>query len=132
MNLSAQDHQTFFTCEADAGKPEYESEYIVWECPYMNLYRKYEDVFRNVMIKTLYQPWYIHKFLMKMSKPYHAWLCYTGFFTVMQTAWRERNTEVRIKSARSALDLNPECASAHILLAEEEATSIAQVSKGPV
>ncbi len=24
MNLSAQDHQTFFTCEADAGKPEYE------------------------------------------------------------------------------------------------------------
>ena len=26
MNLSAQDHQTFFTCDADAGKPEYESE----------------------------------------------------------------------------------------------------------
>lgn len=25
MNLSAQDHQTFFTCEADTGKPEYES-----------------------------------------------------------------------------------------------------------
>lgn len=25
MNLSAQDHQTFFTCDADAGKPEYES-----------------------------------------------------------------------------------------------------------
>ena len=25
MNLSAQDHQTFFTCEYDAGKPEYES-----------------------------------------------------------------------------------------------------------
>ena len=24
MNLSAQDHQTFFTCDADAGKPEYE------------------------------------------------------------------------------------------------------------
>ncbi|EUB55788.1 Suppressor of tumorigenicity protein [Echinococcus granulosus] len=24
MNLSAQDHQTFFICEADAGKPEYE------------------------------------------------------------------------------------------------------------
>jgi hypothetical protein len=24
MNLSAQDHQTFFTCEADAGKQEYE------------------------------------------------------------------------------------------------------------
>lgn len=27
MNLSAQDHQTFFTCEYDAGKPEYESKY---------------------------------------------------------------------------------------------------------
>lgn len=27
MNLSAQDHQTFFTCEADIGKPEYESMY---------------------------------------------------------------------------------------------------------
>nr|XP_045607749.1 protein ST7 homolog isoform X4 [Procambarus clarkii] len=72
MNLSAQDHQTFFTCEADAGKPEYE---------------------------------------------------------IMQTAWRERNPEVRIKSARSALDLNPECASAYILLAEEECTSIIEVEK---
>ena len=27
MNLSAQDHQTFFTCEYDAGKQEYESKY---------------------------------------------------------------------------------------------------------
>lgn len=26
MNLSAQDHQTFFTCEGDCGKAEYESE----------------------------------------------------------------------------------------------------------
>ena len=47
----------------------------------------------------------------------------------MQTAWRERNPEVRIKSARSALDLNPECASAYILLAEEECTSIVEVEK---
>lgn len=29
MNLSAQDHQTFFTCEADAGKPEYECKLAV-------------------------------------------------------------------------------------------------------
>lgn len=43
MNLSAQDHQTFFTCECDAGKAEYE---------------------------------------------------------LMQTAWRERNPVVRIKTAR--------------------------------
>jgi len=27
MNLSAQDHQTFFTCESDCGRAEYESEY---------------------------------------------------------------------------------------------------------
>ena len=25
MNLSAQEHQTFFSCELDEGKPEYES-----------------------------------------------------------------------------------------------------------
>lgn len=29
MNLSAQDHQTFFTCEADAGKLEYEGKEIL-------------------------------------------------------------------------------------------------------
>lgn len=47
----------------------------------------------------------------------------------MQTAWRERNPEVRIKSAHSALELNPECASAYILLAEEECNSIVDVEK---
>lgn len=67
MNLSAQDHQTFFTCEGDAGKPEYE---------------------------------------------------------MMQTAWRERNPVVRIQTAHNALKINPECATAYILLAEEEATTI--------
>ncbi|XP_071081816.1 suppressor of tumorigenicity 7 protein homolog isoform X2 [Haliotis cracherodii] len=30
MNLSAQDHQTFFTCEYDAGKPEYEIMQMAW------------------------------------------------------------------------------------------------------
>jgi len=67
MNLSAQDHQTFFTCEADAGKPEYE---------------------------------------------------------LMQTAWRERNQDARIKNAKEAIALNTECATAYILLAEEEAVDI--------
>lgn len=69
MNLSAQDHRTFFTCEADAGKPEYE---------------------------------------------------------LMQTAWRERNPEARIKAAKEAIGLNPECATAYILLAEEEAGDISE------
>ncbi|KAJ8967920.1 hypothetical protein NQ314_002579 [Rhamnusium bicolor] len=72
MNLSAQDHQTFFTCEADAGKAEYE---------------------------------------------------------IMQTAWRERNPVVRQKAAHSALEINPECAPAYILLAEEEATTITAVEQ---
>ena len=38
----------------------------------------------------------------------------------MQTAWRERNPGARIKAAKDAIGLNPECATAYILLAEEE------------
>jgi len=42
MNLSAQDHQTFFTCEGDCGKAEYESEYYNYStrkicCLYLNM-----------------------------------------------------------------------------------------------
>ncbi|XP_054280024.1 protein ST7 homolog isoform X3 [Macrosteles quadrilineatus] len=72
MNLSAQDHQTFFTCECDAGKAEYE---------------------------------------------------------IMQLAWRERNPVARVKAAREALEKNPDCAPAYILLAEEEATTIMEAEK---
>ncbi|CAL1281362.1 unnamed protein product [Larinioides sclopetarius] len=72
MNLSAQDHQTFFTCEADGNKPEYE---------------------------------------------------------IMQTAWRERDPEARVKAAHQALEKNPECAPAYILLAEEESSSILESEK---
>ncbi|KAF5395769.1 Suppression of tumorigenicity 7 isoform a 5 prime [Paragonimus heterotremus] len=70
MNLSAQDHQNFFTCEADAGRAEYE---------------------------------------------------------IMQLAWRERNPEERIKKTNEALAKNPECATAMILLAEEECSQIVDV-----
>ncbi|XP_074594394.1 protein ST7 homolog [Brevipalpus obovatus] len=72
MNLSAQDHQTFFTCDADIGKPEYE---------------------------------------------------------IMQTAWRERDPLARIKAAHDALEKNNECATALILLAEEEAATITESEK---
>ena len=42
----------------------------------------------------------------------------------MQTAWRERNPEARIKAAKDAIKINPECATGYILLAEEEAENI--------
>ena len=43
-------------------------------------------------------------------------------YEIMQTAWRERNPGARIKAAKDAIGLNPECATAYILLAEEEVT----------
>ncbi|KAF2983205.1 hypothetical protein EK904_008398, partial [Melospiza melodia maxima] len=72
MNLSAQDHQTFFTCDTDALRPS---------------------------------------------------------DTVMQKAWRERNPQARIKAAYQALELNNDCATAYVLLAEEEATTIVDAEK---
>ncbi|XP_027628107.1 suppressor of tumorigenicity 7 protein-like isoform X5 [Tupaia chinensis] len=72
MNLSAQDHQTFFTCDTDFLRPS---------------------------------------------------------DTVMQKAWRERNPPARIKAAYQALELNNDCATAYVLLAEEEATTIADAER---
>ncbi|XP_075766072.1 suppressor of tumorigenicity 7 protein-like isoform X5 [Pelodiscus sinensis] len=72
MNLSAQDHQTFFTCDTDSLRPS---------------------------------------------------------DTVMQKAWRERSPQARIKAAYQALELNNDCATAYVLLAEEEATTITDAEK---
>uniref|UniRef100_A0A8C0AVD7 Protein ST7 homolog n=1 Tax=Buteo japonicus TaxID=224669 RepID=A0A8C0AVD7_9AVES len=98
MNLSAQDHQTFFTCDTDHLRPA---------------------------------------------------------DAIMQKAWRERNPQARISAAHEALELNdllcfslcplplvlslgttekslvPSslCATAYILLAEEEATTIVEAEK---
>uniref|UniRef100_A0A6J0SR56 Suppressor of tumorigenicity 7 protein-like n=1 Tax=Pogona vitticeps TaxID=103695 RepID=A0A6J0SR56_9SAUR len=72
MNLSAQDHQTFFTCETDSLRPS---------------------------------------------------------DAVMQKTWRERNPQARIKAAYQALELNNDCATAYVLLAEEEATTIVDAEK---
>ena len=47
-------------------------------------------------------------------------------YELMQTAWLERNPEARIKAAKEAIGLNPECATAYILLAEEEAGDISE------
>ncbi|XP_067906645.1 suppressor of tumorigenicity 7 protein homolog isoform X2 [Heterodontus francisci] len=97
MNLSAQDHQTFFTCETDHLRPA---------------------------------------------------------DAIMQKAWRERNPQARISAAHEALELNEVfyhwrpllqplqakrrtqnginftmCATAYILLAEEEATTIVEAER---
>ncbi|XP_069933967.1 suppressor of tumorigenicity 7 protein-like isoform X12 [Oryctolagus cuniculus] len=72
MNLSAQDHQTLFTCDTDILRPS---------------------------------------------------------DTVMQKAWRERNPPARIKAAYQALELNNDCATAYVLLAEEEATTIVDAER---
>ncbi|KAG9352847.1 hypothetical protein JZ751_017423 [Albula glossodonta] len=72
MNLSAQDHQTFFTGDTQQLKPE---------------------------------------------------------DAVMQKAWRERNPWARIKAAYQAIELNHECATAYVLLAEEEATTITEAER---
>lgn len=45
----------------------------------------------------------------------------------MQTAWRERNPDARIKAAKDAIVLNPECATAYILLAEVKSFVIYEV-----
>lgn len=47
----------------------------------------------------------------------------------MQTAWRERDPLARIKAAHDALEKNPECSTALILLAEEEASTIIEVER---
>ena len=72
LNLSAQDHQTFFTCETDKDRPA--------------------DM-------------------------------------IMVSAWRERLVSARIESAKSALELVPDCPSALILLGEEDATTVTEAEQ---
>lgn len=47
----------------------------------------------------------------------------------MSAAWRERDPDTRAKSAHMALERNAECATAYMLLAEEEAPSIGEAER---
>lgn len=85
LNLSAQDHQNFFTCDSDSSREDYESK--------------------------------------RFSKDT------TTYNLVMSVAWRERDSISRIKAAYKALEINPECAPALILLAEEECQTITEVEE---
>ncbi|XP_072038764.1 suppressor of tumorigenicity 7 protein homolog isoform X1 [Amphiura filiformis] len=48
---------------------------------------------------------------------------------IMLRAWRERNPQNRIKAAHEALEKGTDCATALILLAEEESTTIVEAEK---
>lgn len=47
----------------------------------------------------------------------------------MQAAWRERVPAARVKAAHLALEKNADCVTALIMLAEEEAPTMAKVEK---
>ncbi|XP_059508425.1 suppressor of tumorigenicity 7 protein homolog isoform X3 [Stegostoma tigrinum] len=120
MNLSAQDHQTFFTCETDHLRPADATCHRILELSQLN--------------------W---------------WLSLSMWIEmIMQKAWRERNPQARISAAHEALELNEVfyhwhpllqplqakrrtqnginftiCATAYILLAEEEATTIVEAER---
>uniref|UniRef100_A0A5F9CJ69 Suppressor of tumorigenicity 7 protein-like n=1 Tax=Oryctolagus cuniculus TaxID=9986 RepID=A0A5F9CJ69_RABIT len=102
----------------------------VWRNP-LNLYRGAE--YRRYTWVTGKEP--LTYYDMNLSAQDHQTL-FTGDTdilrpsdTVMQKAWRERNPPARIKAAYQALELNNDCATAYVLLAEEEATTIVDAER---
>merc|ERR1719342_958234 len=68
-------------------------------------------------------------FLSTLTPKFYVALTGKPEYEIMQTAWRERNPGARIKAAKEAIGMNPECATAYILLAEEEAEDILKAAK---
>lgn len=85
MNLSAQDHQTFFTCDSDHLRPADASKQT-----------RIRSVHLDVCAQVVMWPLWLHEYVC---------LCVFWLVAVMQKAWRERNPQARISAAHEALEL---------------------------
>ncbi|XP_067863790.1 suppressor of tumorigenicity 7 protein homolog isoform X1 [Heptranchias perlo] len=144
MNLSAQDHQTFFTCDTDHVRP---ADAVLWDLLHpperadgasvLHLIRKRApptvqhslctgtgSTSLDFVLKSL--EWGLNP---QPSASEARVLPTESRLKVMQKAWRERNAQARMKAAYQALELNNECATAYVLLAEEETTTILEAEK---
>lgn len=89
MNLSAQDHQTFFTCDSDHLRPADASKQT-----HIHTYAVFITMWFDLSAEGVMWPlWHINMLV---------FLCVVA---VMQKAWRERNPQARISAAHEALEL---------------------------
>ncbi|MGH0155310.1 UNVERIFIED_CONTAM: hypothetical protein FKN15_031069, partial [Acipenser sinensis] len=148
MNLSAQDHQTFFTCDTDHLRPPDAIMQKAWRerNPQARISAAHEALELNdcatacILLAeeeatTIVEAEKLFKQALKAGEGcyrrsqqlQHHGAQYEAQH-IMQKAWRERNPQARISAAHEALELN-DCATACILLAEEEATTIVEAEK---
>lgn len=86
MNLSAQDHQTFFTCDSDHLRPA--------------------DASKQTRVRRMHLA--VGGVWPPPTTPLTSWICFSvrvWLVAVMQKAWRERNPQARISAAHEALEL---------------------------